>query len=106
MSFDCAPGGVIGQCQALAASRLQKDLSVHFRHVAWLASSLIGMLRHGRKIQSSSLLSIHYSTLDILVRQILVVVGSNFRMFEEFLSLCPQLRLSEDVIVVWDRSEL
>jgi hypothetical protein len=84
MPFDCALDGVIGQCQALAASRLQKDLTVHFKYVAWLASSLIWMLRQGRNIQSSSLLSIHYSTLDILVRQILVVVGSNFRMVEEF----------------------
>lgn len=84
MSLDCALDGVIGQCEALATSRLQKDLTVHFRYVTWLASSLIWMMRQGRNIQSSSLLPIHYSTLDILVRQILVVVGSNFRTVEEF----------------------
>jgi hypothetical protein len=50
MPVKCALDGVIGQGQALAASRLQKDLSVQFRYLAWLASSLIWMLRQGRNI--------------------------------------------------------
>jgi hypothetical protein len=64
------------------------------------------MLCKGRNIQFSSLLPLHYSSFDILVRQILVEVGINIRMDEEFCQSLLTVQLSEDLVVVWDMSEL